>query len=182
MQILVNAVHRLVQLMNILGAAAAVVMTTMVFAGAVMRYFFGAPLRFSDEMVGLLFVSMAFLAIPLGVFRNQHITIDILSRKIPRPWAYLANAIALVILMLFSFAFVWSSYQFMDFSREISSRSDIGSLLLWPWMAIMPTCMGVAFLVALMQFLDAFRVMAGRESYFPSEGYSTEEQPEGGHP
>ncbi len=166
--------------MNVLGAVAAIVMTTMVFAGAVMRYFFGAPLRFSDEMVGLLFVSMAFLAIPLGVFRNQHITIDILSRKFTRPWAYMANAVALVILMLFSFAFVWTSYQFMDFSREISARSDIGSLLLWPWMAVMTVCMGVAFLVAALQLIDAFRVMAGRDSYFPSEAPSTEQQSEGG--
>ncbi|MFC4351554.1 TRAP transporter small permease [Fodinicurvata halophila] len=180
MKILVNAAYRLVQLMNFLGAAAAIVMTAMVFTGAVMRYFFGAPLRFSDEMVGLLFISMAFLAIPLGVFRNRHITIDILSRNIPRPWAHLVNAVALLILMLFSAAFIMTSYQFMDFSREITARSDIGSLLLWPWMAIMPFCMSVAFLVAVLQFLDSFRVLAGKESFFPGEDEAASDDTEEG--
>lgn len=162
MELLARNLHRLVSAMNVLGAIAAILMTTLVFSGAVMRYMFGAPLRFSDELVGLLFVSMAFLALPLGLLQRQHITIDIVTRTLSGPWRRLADLVAVLILIAFATAFIVVSYKFTSFSYLIDSRSEISALLLWPWMAVMPLCMGIALLVALVQLYDIVRQILGK--------------------
>ena len=162
MEFLARNLHRLVSAMNVLGAIAAILMTTMVFSGAVMRYLFGAPLRFSDELVGLLFVAMAFLALPLGLLQRQHITVDIVTRKLRGGWRRLADLIAVLVLIAFAAAFILVSYRFASFSHLIDARSEIGALVLWPWMAVMPACTTIALLVALVQLYDILRQLLGR--------------------
>jgi TRAP-type C4-dicarboxylate transport system permease small subunit len=162
MQFLARNLRRLVSTMNVLAAIAAILMTALVFSGAVMRYLVGAPLRFSDELVGLLFVAMAFLALPLGLLQGRHITIDIVTRGLRGPWRRLADLLAVLILIVFAIAFIVVSYQFASFSFLIDSRSEISALLLWPWMAIMPLCMAVALLVALVQLYDIMRQICGK--------------------
>lgn len=149
--------------MNVLAALSAVLMASFVVLGTVMRYFVGAPLMFSDELVGLLFISMAFLAIPMGLLQKRHISVDLLVRTIRYPWRRLIDLIAILIFIAFALVFIYNAFDFADFSRQIRARSDIGSLLLWPWMMLMPAALAVAVLVAVLQLIDTIRALAGHE-------------------
>lgn len=178
MQRIVRLLTTLVRAMNALGAVAAVLMTAFVFLSAVMRYLAGSPLRFSDELVGLLFMSMAFLAIPLGQLQRRHICVDIVIHRLSDKFRKLAELLSSLILIAFAIVFIIESYEFTAFSQLLDSRSDIGQLLLWPWMAIMPLCIAVLVLVALAQLCDGIRVLLGRPALLPRQDG---EDASGGH-
>ncbi|WP_407280660.1 TRAP transporter small permease subunit [Aromatoleum evansii] len=170
MHFLIRCLERLALGMNRLAAVAAVLMSLFVFLGVVMRYFVGAPFAFSDEFIGLLFATMAFLAMPLGLVMRRHIILDIVTRGLQGPLRHFVDIGATVILTTFCVWFLALSYDFADFSRLLDARSDIGSMLLWPWMAMLPLCTVVMVLVSLGQLFDSLRQLAGRPSLFSLAG------------
>lgn len=166
MRILAPALRWLVRLMNVLAGISAILMTLLVFLATVMRYFMGAPLMFSDELVGLLFVCMAFLAVPMALLQRRHIAVDLVVRHMRGRLRRVIDIVAVLIFIAFAVIFIYNAFDFANFSREIGSRSDIGSLVLWPWMMVMPAAFAVATLIALLQLLDAVRILLGREPIF----------------
>lgn len=161
MTVLVWLLRRLVFALNTLAVLSAVLMTCMVFLATIMRYFFGSPLIYSDEFVGILFICMAFFAMPVALLQRRHIAVDLIVRKAPHPLRAVFEIIAVLIFICFAVVFIYNAFDFADFSRQIGARSDIGGLLLWPWMMIMPASFTIGILVALIQLLDAIRVLVG---------------------
>lgn len=159
----VRTLRYLTLTMNILACLSAVLMAVLVITGTVMRYFLGSPLMFSDELVGYMFVSMSFLAFPMGMLKKRHIGVDLVVRNIGYPVRRIIDLLAVFIFIVFAFVFIIKSFEFADFSRQINARSDIGALLVWPWMMLMPVSLGVATLVALFQLIDTIRMWAGYE-------------------
>lgn len=175
MNALIVGLRYLTWLMNVLAALSAVLMAGLVVLGTVMRYLVGAPLMLSNELAGLLFVSMAFLAIPMGLLRKRQITVDLVVRCIPYPWRRLVDVIGIFVFLTFAAIFIYVSYDFADFSRAINARSDIGRLLLWPWMMLMPAALSVAVLVALVHLIDTIRALIGYSPYLPENAPETDE-------
>jgi TRAP-type C4-dicarboxylate transport system permease small subunit len=162
MRFVISLLDRLVRAMNLLATIAAVLMAVFVCLSSMMRYLVGAPFHFSDELVGLLFMAMAFLAIPLLQMRRRHISVDILTHIMPPKLQKLAELTATLILIAFGAAFIAVSYQYTAFSKLLDSHSEMGDLLLWPWMALMPVCTLILTLVALAQLYDTGRMLLGR--------------------
>lgn len=167
MRLLAPALRFMLHAMNILSALAAVLMAAMVVLASVMRYFVGAPLTFSDELVGLLFVAMACLAIPVALLNRRHLVVDLVVTQMPGRWRRIIDVFAALVFIVFGAAFAYNAFDFADFSRTIEARSDIGGLLLWPWMMIVPATFGIAILVALWQLVDAVRLVFGYEPTLP---------------
>lgn len=164
---LVRALGALVSALNVCAAVAGIALTLLVISSAVMRYLVGAPLKFSDELVGLLFLTLSFLALPLGLFHGRHVTLDIFTRRLRPAPAALAAAGASVLFVAFAAVFVWQAWEFAMFSRLIDARSELGSLVLWPWMLMMAVTFAIALLVALVQLVDAVRRLGGAEPWMP---------------
>lgn len=163
MTLLARAVRLLLSAMNILAAIAAILMACMVVLATVMRYFVGAPLMYSDELVGLLFVCMAFMAIPITLLNRRHLVVDLVVSSMPQAGRRIVDVFAVLTFIVFAGVFAYNAYDFAEFSRVINARSDIGGLLLWPWMMIVPATFVIAALVALWQLVDAVRVVFGLE-------------------
>lgn len=110
-----------------------------------------------------MFVSMSFLAFPMGLLKKRHISVDLVVRNIDYPIRRIIDILGILIFIVFAAVFIFKSFEFADFSRQINARSDIGALLVWPWMMLMPVSLGVATLVALIQLIDTIRMWAGCE-------------------
>ncbi|WP_233440453.1 TRAP transporter small permease [Modicisalibacter coralii] len=122
-------------------------MTGLVLVSTLMRYLAGSPIGFSDELSGLLFLSLSFLSLPHVLNTSQHIRIDLLVRTFSERMAVAADIIANAILVIFAGIFAYQSWDFMMFSFQIESRSEISGVLLWPWMALMPASMLLCILI-----------------------------------
>lgn len=142
-------VHKTAYGAFLLGVACGISMTALIFISTLMRYLGGRPLRFSDELAGLLFLSLTFLCLPHVLNKGRHIRIEILINIVPPGIARLMDFIGVITLLVFCSIFAYESWNFMSFSFSLNSRTDISSILLWPWMAIMPLSMLLCMLVQL---------------------------------
>ena len=87
-------------------ALAVVAMTALVSLSVVMRYVVGSPFAFTEELVALLYLAMAFLTIPIGTIRREHIVVSVaVERAGPRTQRVLA-LLAAVVMVVFAVWFV----------------------------------------------------------------------------
>ncbi|WP_221796519.1 TRAP transporter small permease [Oceanobacter mangrovi] len=164
--LLSKALDRMVQALFYIGVLAGAAMALLILASALLRYLAGAPISFSDELAGLLFVTLAFTTFPYVMDRAEHIRLTILTERFGPLGQRLCRFGACLIFFTFASVFVYESWNFMDFSKMIESRSDVSGLLLWPWMALMPAAMAVCLLVelrALWRLITTGEIQTGEE-------------------
>ena len=148
-RLLSKLLDKLIQLLFHIGVLAGAIMALLILSSALLRYLAGAPLSFSDELAGLLFVTLAFTTFPHVMERAEHINLTILTERMGPVAQRLCRFGGGMIFLTFATVFVYQSWQFTDFSRMIESRTDVSGLLLWPWMALMPASMVLCLLVEL---------------------------------
>ena len=150
-----------------LGATASLaLMTFLVMLSALMRYVVGAPLALTEELVGLLFASMAFLVWPLTTLRGEHISVTFVSDKLPTAVRRWLSGVSILSVIVFCIVFGRDSYDFAMLTLKLGATSDVADIPLFPWMAIMPL---VCLLVVLVLVARSVGAADGRKS---GAGYS----------
>jgi TRAP-type C4-dicarboxylate transport system permease small subunit len=121
------------RLLSHIATAANVLLTLFVASSAVMRYVVGAPLHFTEELVGLLFLIGVALALPQASVRDEHIKVSLVTDAL----APGRRAIALVIGRLTTLVFVcWFLWLALDASNEARMRGLISEQAGFPtWIA-----------------------------------------------
>lgn len=122
----------------------------MIGASVTMRYLAYAPFRNTEELVGLLMTAAFFLALPLVTLRAEHVRVLIIVSSLPdRASRWLA-----VVAGLFGAAFcLWFfalCLPWLEFAFDRGIKTEVGRLLMYPWMALLPLSMlltALAFLL-----------------------------------
>ncbi|MCR9124773.1 MAG: TRAP transporter small permease [Rhodobacteraceae bacterium] len=132
--------------MAVLAAIAASAIILLIGASVTMRYLAFTPLRFTEELVGLLMTAAFFLALPLVTLRAEHVRVQILVAPLTGPTRWRVNLLAGLLgagfcLWFFALCLPWFEFAYM---RGI--KTEVGRLLMYPWMALLPVSM---FLTAL---------------------------------
>ena len=121
---------------------------------AIARYFFASPVRYAEEITGLLMIGMLFLAVG-GAGRPSHIRVGIVADALPARARHAIRWLALAVLVVFCAVFGWEAAQQALFNYQRNIRSEIMGWWLFPWAALMP-------LALLMMVIDALpRVLRG---------------------
>ncbi|MEX0503872.1 TRAP transporter small permease [Alphaproteobacteria bacterium LSUCC0719] len=136
--------------MGVLAAIAGVMIVGLIGASVTMRYLAYTPFRFTEELVGLLMTAAFFLALPLITLRAKHVRVLMLLTYLPertkRPVNIMAGLFGLAFcLWFFALCLPWFEFAF---DREI--KTEVGRLLMYPWMALLPISMllsGLAFVL-----------------------------------
>jgi TRAP-type C4-dicarboxylate transport system permease small subunit len=134
--------------------AALLLLTFLVVLSSLMRYVYGAPFSFTEELVALLYMSSIFLALPLATAERVHVAIAVLPKKVMHLLRYPLRLLACLIMIAFCVWFTIVAYEFMAQSYNFHSRSEQAEILLWPWMAIMPVSMGFVVLIAILHLIQ----------------------------
>lgn len=117
--------------------AAGVLVTVFVALSSIMRYAIGKPFAYTEELVGLLFATMVYLSLPYCTMHRRHIEVTLLTDRFPpalRRVSELASALLVLIFCVWYGRFAW---EFVSVSWRLNSKSDMGGIPLWPWMASM---------------------------------------------
>lgn len=146
--------------------AALLLLTFLVVLSSLMRYVYGQPFSFTEELVALLYMASVFLAVPLATSQRAHVSIAVLPQRLMQLWRRPFHALACIIMISFCLWFAVVSYDFMAQSYKFGSKSEQAEFVLWPWMAIMPAMM---FLVALVSVLHLIQGVDKAESEPASE-------------
>ena len=80
-------------------------MSAILMIQVMARYIANSPTVWSEELAVSLFVWVAMLAIPLGLRRGEHLTLDLLNRHIP-PLANKVLAVVIATLSVLTFALI----------------------------------------------------------------------------
>ncbi len=151
-----SALGRLGRALLVLAAFAVLGMTALVVLASIMRYLLGAPFRFTEELVALLYAAMMFLTIPLCTLRNDHIGMMLVVERSGQAGRRVLRLLACLVTITFCVWFTIEAWKFAAFGRELGSRSEQVDILLWPWMALMPATMALVALIVLLQTIRAF--------------------------
>lgn len=135
----------------------------IVFAQVIARYVFNHSLSWSEELARILFTQMIFLAAPLAVLDQKHITVDIVLQYIPaNVKRYLMLVIYALSIVFFCFLAV-SGYQF-----AIANTHQTTAALHIP--------MGILYAVipvsAVLMIVNCLRVAA--HEFFPADSSEKE--------
>ena len=143
-QQLLQLEHRLRQLfvaLAVLATIAGVLIVALVGASVTMRYIAQVPFRFTEELVGLLMTAAFFLALPLVTLNAEHVRVQILVASLPPRLARWVSVTAAVFGFSFSVWFCWLCLPWFEFAYVRSIKTEVGRLLMYPWMFVLPMSM-----------------------------------------
>lgn len=140
--------------------AALLLLTFLVVLSSLMRYVYGAPFSFTEELVALLYMTSIFLAVPLATVDRIHVAIAVLPSKIMHLLRYPLRILACLVMIAFCVWFTIVAYEFVAQSYAFHSRSEQAEILLWPWMAIMPISMIFVALISILHLIQSINPSA----------------------
>lgn len=154
-----RAVRRLTDAAAALAAASVLVSLALVCYSVAMRYLAGAPEPWVDEMVGYVLVASVMFAIAEALRRGEHISIDLLTRKLGARSRRASRALGLVAVAATAAVLLAEGWDMVAFSRMVGIRS-VGYLDLPIWTVQVMVPLGGALLL-LAAFAELLRLAAG---------------------
>lgn len=133
---MLTVVHLLAKAFLYIAAAALGLIVCLVASSAIMRYVFGSPFGFTEEIVGLLFSTLGFLSIAYCAIFDREIKVDVIYELMVEPLQRVGQLIAATARLVFAAWVGWLVYDFVGLSYRIGSRTDMTGIVLWPWMSL----------------------------------------------
>ena len=135
----------------VLAAVAGAAIILLIGASVTMRYFAFAPFRFTEELVGLLMTAAFFLALPLATLRAEHVRVLLFVSMLPDRAARAVRALAALFGGAFCLWFLVLCIPWLEFAIDRNIKTEVGRLLMYPWMALLPLSMALSMLAFLVR-------------------------------
>jgi len=162
--ILIVLIARLSSLGTAFASIGYAVMTMGVFVSVVFRYVLMSPMGWTEEVTRFLLVWCVMLGMAYTLQQGRHIRVTTLVRnfspRVQRALEFIGGLIALAVLCVF----VYKSYQFTSFTKDIGEVSQ-GSLEIPLWCAnlALPFGGGLFVLQYLVELLKILMGVKGKE-------------------
>ncbi len=134
----------------VLSALSLTAILVVIVVSVVLRKFFGAPLFFAEELVGLLMSASLFLALPMATIKGQHIRVTLLVEAF-RSRSPTAAKLLLYAGTLVGIAFtgwiLWEAIPWMEFAIKRELKSETARILLYPLMSVIPISMALCGMI-----------------------------------
>ncbi len=137
-----------------LASVAGGAIVALIGVSVTMRYFAYTPFRFTEELVGLLMTAAFFLALPLVTLRAEHVRVLILVSSLPDRASRKVTVLAACFGAGFCLWFLALCLPWLEFAFQRNIKTEVGRLLMYPWMAILPLSMLLTMLVFLIRGLS----------------------------
>ena len=135
--------------MAVMAALAGGAIVVLIGASVTMRYFAFAPFRFTEELVGLLMTAAFFLALPLATLRAEHVRVLVLVSMLPDRAARSVGILAALFGAAFCLWFLALCLPWLEFALDRNIKTEVGRLLMYPWMALLPLSMALSMVAFL---------------------------------
>ena len=146
-----------------IGAAALAGIFLLVLAAVVMRYVWGRPFGFTEELSGLLMTLAVFTLLPSTVLGEINIRVTILSERLPAVGQRLLFLLGQLLLLVFCAVFVYEAWGIYEFTAKLGLLSEQSRLPLAPFLLIATVSVLVAGLAGAWRTLRPITPQAGEE-------------------
>ncbi len=144
----------------ILSALSLVTILVVIVASVVLRKFFGSPLFFTEELVGLLMSAGLFLALPMATIKGQHIRITLLLDAIKARMPVLFKLTVLAGLCVgigFTGWILLEALPWMEFAIKRGLKSETARIVLYPLMSVVPLSMALCCMIYCAKLFGLFK-------------------------
>ena len=107
-----------------LGALLVLATVALVTYSVAMRYLFGTPQTWTDELVGYFLVYVVMLGVAAAMRRGEHINVDLVTARLPVAAQRVVECAGLVVVIAVCIALAVSGYQMVRFSLDVGLVSD----------------------------------------------------------
>ena len=147
----------------------------LVNANIIMRYFFNAPIKWSEEIVTSLFVWTCFIGSAYAYRKHEHLGVDILVKHMPTRMRRTVSSVMSVIELLVLVMLTWISAEYCY--HLMYSRSGAFKLVLTDYLRIPKIYTGIAVPIGFgLSTYHSIRFMINRFRGI----YAENDDPEGG--
>jgi len=151
---------------EIVGGAAFVAMTAMVFVNVVCRYLLNSPLPGSDELATLAFTWATFLGASVGIKRQIHLGIEFVTRLFPPRVQALCGLLVSALIGLFAVLLFFYSWHITR-----GAHLKLTPVLQWPY-TVVYLAVPVGALLMLLRLAPIVRMqlrrLVGRDERTPT--------------
>jgi len=118
------------------GAAALAGIFLLVLAAVVMRYVWGRPFGFTEELSGLLMTLAVFTLLPSTMLAETNIRVTVLSERLPALGQRLLFLFGQLLLLVFCAVFVREAWGIYEFTAKLGLMSEQSRLPLAPFLLL----------------------------------------------
>jgi TRAP-type C4-dicarboxylate transport system permease small subunit len=119
-----------------IGAAALAGIFLLVLAAVIMRYIWGRPFGFTEELSGLLMTLAVFTLLPSTVLGEINIRVTVVSERLPALGQRLLFLLGQLLLLVFCAVFVYEAWGIYEFTAKLGLLSEQSRLPLAPFLLI----------------------------------------------
>jgi TRAP-type C4-dicarboxylate transport system permease small subunit len=130
---------------------ASIIMVGLITLSVLMRYIVGMPLTFSDELVGLLFVAIAFTVFPACELRCQNIAVTVVVDMFPSRLRVFCQLAGQCLVIVFTVVLGHLAFKFAMTSAKFDATMESLDWPLAPWMMIVPASMALIGIVVIVR-------------------------------
>ena len=146
-----------------IGAAALAGIFLLVLVAVVMRYVWGRPFDFTEELSGLLMTLAVFTLLPSVVLREINIRVTVISERLPARGQRALFLIGQVLLLVFCAVFVREAWAIYEFTAQLKLLSEQSRLPLAPFLLLSTVAMATAGLAGAWRAIKPVKPLAEEE-------------------
>jgi len=154
-----KSLQRLSYGLNLLAGCFLVGMTALTCADVILRIF-KHPILGSYEIVGFMGATAAGFALAYTTLKRGHVAVSVLVALLP---ARLQKLVYLITKLISMILFALLSLEFMRYGNDLKSAGEVSLTLELPFFPVLYGLALSAFVVCLVQYLDFWRVLTGKE-------------------
>ena len=145
------------------GAAALAGIFVLVLVAVVMRYVWGRPFDFTEELSGLLMTLAVFTLLPSVVLREINIRVTVISERLPARAQRVLFVVGQLLLLAFCAIFVREAWGIYEFTAKLNLMSEQSRLPLAPFLLVSHVSVIAAGLAGAWRALRPIQPQAGEE-------------------
>jgi len=146
-----------------IGAAALAGIFALVLVAVVMRYVWGRPFDFTEELSGLLMTLAVFTLLPSVVLREINIRVTVISDRLPARAQRVLFVVGQLLLLAFCAIFVREAWGIYEFTAKLNLMSEQSRLPLAPFLLVSTVSVIAAGLAGAWRALRPIQPQAGEE-------------------
>ncbi len=152
-----SGLDRLTKVLLYVATLCGMAIVVFVAFSTIRRYVFGNPLRVTEEIVGLLTITLVFLPLPYLTVQAGHINVTAIHDLFPANVRKALQVTGTFIAIIFCIVFGLVSFNFAYESYVFGSATDVTGLLLYPWMGQIPFSLALVCVILIRQAVKTLR-------------------------
>jgi TRAP-type C4-dicarboxylate transport system permease small subunit len=130
-------IARISYVMSIIGASCLILMTLVVTADVILRYFFNRPIKGANEIIEFAMIVLVFWALANTQYKKANVTVDVLFNKIPQKAQFAISSFTYIISLGIISLIMWRAFVRAKDLWDIGKFSTMLDLSVAPFQLIL---------------------------------------------